>query len=272
MNIDCQWIDKNMEVFFCDGLDEQETRLARAHVEGCPRCRNEVAALAAVDPIVKNFFRRQMSAARAPRRLRRSFAYGTAAAVLVSAFLFAMILRGPQVSTTSSVPASSQPQIASNAPAEAPPVVKTEGEAETLRAKPDALPATAAIPASPARAEDRNAPDFLVADAAGYTRSLSDYRGYVALIGIWSSDQPEAVANLESLYKNFSSNTRLRFAGVTSEQGAKAANATFPVFYNQGSKLFGAQPGEFVLLDESGSVRLRGSLTKDLDALTKSLQ
>ena len=271
MNIDCQWIEKNMEAFFGDGLDDLENQLARAHVEGCDRCRREVAALIAIDPVVKNYFRQQMSIARTPRRVRRSLIYGTAAAVLAAVFLFAVMLRGPQVNTTSPSPLS-QAQTAANTSAEAPLVIKEEAGGETLRAKPDELPATAGISASPARADDRNAPDFLVTDAAGYTRSLNDFRGYVALIGIWSSGHPEALANLESLYKNFSSNTRLRFVGVTSESGAKAANTTFPVFYNQGSKLFGARPGDFVLLDETGSVRLRGSLTTDFDTLLKSLQ
>ncbi len=272
MNIDCQWIEKNMEAFFCDGLDDRETQLARDHVESCAKCRQEVAALIAVDPIVKNYFRQQMSIARAPRRVRRSFAYGTAAAMVAAVFLFAVILRGPQANVLNPASGPQSQTTAANTPAEALPVIKTETGPETSRAKPDQLPATAAAAPSPARTADSNAPDFLVTDAAGYTRTLNDYRGYVTLIGIWNGDHSDAAASLETLYKNFSSNTKLRFLGVTPDRGARAASTSFPVFYNQGSKLFGARPGEFVLLGENGSIRLRGSLTKDLDALTKSLQ
>jgi len=44
------------------------------------------------------------------------------------------------------------------------------------------------------------------------------------------------------------------------------------MLYNQGSNLFGAEPGEFVMLDETGAVQLRGSLVNDIDALRKALQ
>jgi hypothetical protein len=70
----------------------------------------------------------------------------------------------------------------------------------------------------------------------------------------------------------YGSNARFRFLGISNESLAKPANATFPVFYNQGSKLLGAQSGEFVMLDENGSVLLHGSLLKDIDELQRVLQ
>ena len=92
------------------------------------------------------------------------------------------------------------------------------------------------------------------------------------MIGLWRPDQAGPASNLDRLYKAFGSNPKFRFLGVTNERNAKPNNLTFPVVYNQGSKLFGAQPGDFVLLDESGSIELRGSLVKDFENLRKTLQ
>jgi hypothetical protein len=64
---------------------------------------------------------------------------------------------------------------------------------------------------------------------------------------------------------------KFRFVGVSNARVEKPANATFPVFYNQGSKVFGARSGEFVLLDQNGGVLLRGSLTKDIENLRETL-
>jgi len=59
---------------------------------------------------------------------------------------------------------------------------------------------------------------------------------------------------------------------VSIDQSAKPANTTFPILYNQGSKLFGAQAGDFVVLDQNGTVELRGSLVKDFDDLVRTLR
>jgi len=57
-----------------------------------------------------------------------------------------------------------------------------------------------------------------------------------------------------------------------SERQPKPTNTTFPLAYNQGSRLFEAAPGDFVLVNETGSVQLRGSLVKDFDKLQKALK
>jgi hypothetical protein len=124
----------------------------------------------------------------------------------------------------------------------------------------------------PPVAVSSSAPEFLLTDPAGYSHSLEDYRGHVVVIGVWRHDQRESIANLEELYKTFGTNSKIRFVGVPNDRRSKADNTTFPVLYNQGSKLFGAKAGEFVLLDENGSVESRGSLVKDFDSLTKTLR
>lgn len=271
MSIDCQWIEKNLEALFCDELNAEESRLARTHIEGCTPCRKELAALNAIDPLVKKYFQEQMSLAVAPRRTRMSAVYGAAAVAVAATLLIVVTLRTPETNTVSPTSPSVSTSAGTATVAE-PPVIKDETEAGTARAKPEPAVAPDTVRTAPVVAPDQNAPDFLVTDPAGYSSTLNDYRGYVALIGLWSSDRPESAANLERLYKNFSANTKLRFVGVTNERQARAANTTFPVVYNQGSKVLGLQPGEFVLLDESGTVELRGSLVKDFDNLRQVLQ
>ena len=44
MTVDCQWIEKNLEALSCDRLNEEEVRLAKAHIEACESCRTEAQA------------------------------------------------------------------------------------------------------------------------------------------------------------------------------------------------------------------------------------
>ena len=275
MNIDCQWISKNLEALFCNGLAPEEDRLARTHIESCPGCKEEVAALTAIDPLIKSYFQRELSLAgrrRSPSAFPRRVLGLTAAGVAVAAILFALVPRAPETTPIAQPPAP----IAQTTPVEPAPN-KADG-ATSERAKPSPTVKDQAEvrgdirPSDSASALDSNAPDFVVTDPAGYSRTLGDYRGYTLLIGVWSSSQPDSAANLERLYKLFGSNPKLRLIGVTNERQAKPANTTFPVLYNQGSRLLDAKPGEFVLLDESGALRQRGSLQKDFENLSRLLR
>ncbi len=281
MTIDCQWISKNLEALFTGGLTPEEDQSARGHIEGCSNCREEVQALHAIDPLIKNYFQRELARALTRPsgvvvRRRKALPLGLAAATLAGIVLV-VVLRGPAVHTVSP---PAQTQIVPAAPVDTiPPTIKATTAAEAERAKPspestggslnrhpgEDRPATTSVPGG-------DAADFLVTDLAGYSWSLDDYRGHILLIGVWSSDQRASIANLERLYKSFGSNSKLRIVGVSNARQTKPTNTTFPVAYNQGSKLFGAGSGEFVLLDESGAVRLRGSLVKDFDSLRKYLQ
>lgn len=272
MTVDCQWIEKNLEALFCGSLAEEDERLARKHIETCPHCREEVVALNAIDPLIKRHFLHEMAVARAPRRVRASFVYGGAAAALLFALMFAALLRTPQPNTPVPVVAS-QPQTPATAPTEpSESIAKIEMNADGGRTKPQPGTAPADTTSKGVSPVGADSPDFLVIDPAGYSRNLDYYRGHVLLIGVWSTDQPASSAALQRLYKTFGANTKLRLIGVTNERQAKAPKTTFPVVYNQGSKLFGAQPGEFVLIDEGGNLKLRGSLVSDFDALVKALR
>lgn len=278
--MDCQWVENHLEAIFCDNLAEDENRLARAHIESCAACRNEVQALMAIDPVIKTYFQTQLAQAvragdaraRGIRRFRWSL---QAAAVAVAAIVLVVLLRTPQANHVQS-PVSVQTAAAPAVSVEAPSANKNDAAVQNERAKPspDAISGSKAtgrsvvLPPAP----DTNAPAFLVSDPAGYSHSIQDYRGFKTLVGVWSPDQPQSIASLERLYKTFGSDPTVRFIGVSPQRAAKPANTTFPIFSNLGSRLMGAKPGEFVLLNESGTVTLRGLLAEDFETLSKTLR
>jgi hypothetical protein len=277
MTVDCQWIEKHLEALFSEELAEQESRAARAHIENCEVCKAEIQQLNAIDPVIKTYFRREMEIARLPRVIHKGRVFGlsTAAAAVAVVLLLMIVMRTPQPATVVSSPSSGT---VANAPAPQtePPTsaIKQNEQSTPQLSKPNPEPAARAdrLPVVPPVAVSSSAPEFLLTDPAGYSHSLEDYRGHVVVIGVWRHDQRESIANLEQLYKTFATNSKIRFVGVPNDRQSKADNTTFPVLYNQGSKLFGAKAGEFVLLDENGSVESRGSLVKDFDSLTKTLR
>ena len=273
MTVNCQWISRNLEPFFCDLLTAEQDRLARAHIDSCAACREEIQGFASIDPLIKQHFRQQLAIARAPRRRSFAVAFGAAGVSAVAAILMLVVfLRAPETSVPT--PTVSQPQMGPLQPAAVPPVIKDNAADELERAKPQP-----ALPEKGARAESArsegvrpDAPEFLVADAAGYSRTLADYRGRILILGIWSSHQPSSATNLEHIYRDFSANTKLRILGVSNERYFKPGNTTFPIAYNQGSRLLDTQPGDLVVIDNDGVIRYRGSLLTDSNDLVKSLR
>lgn len=272
--MDCQWIENNLEALFCDRLDQEQSRNARAHIETCAACRSEVQALDAIDPLIKRYFQGELKRAAPPRVVPAGRIFGLSAASLaLVAILLFVALRAPQTNPSApDLPAAVQPPaVAQTQPSE--PVKNSDSATTAIERTKPVEPAGAAdrMPsAQPARSS--NAPEFQIIDAAGYARRLEDFRGHIVVMGVWSGAPSEAVANFERLYTAYGSDARFRFLGISNESLAKPANATFPVFYNQGSKLLGVQSGEFVMLDENGSGVLRGSLLKDFEELQRALQ
>lgn len=271
MTIDCQWVEKNIEALFCDGLNEEDARLARDHIQGCASCGREVQALHAIDPLVRIHFRRELgAAARRPRLHHGRLFVVTGAAAFIGALLFAIALHAPQPGGIPSIPPETQ---ASVQPAESPLSSKAD-PGEVARAKPSADAGSAPDRTSPSEKSGAAGAglEFLAVDAAGYAHTLEEYRGHVVVIGVWSPGQAASIEQIERLYKTFGANPKLRFLGVTNESRAKPAHTTFPVLYNQGSNLFGARPGQFVLLGADGTVGLRGSIVNDFERLRSLLQ
>jgi hypothetical protein len=274
MNIDCQWIEKNLEAMFSNDLPEQEHQHARAHIEQCQDCRQEVQALIAIDPLIKKYFQAQLARAMrsggAPVLVRRTPRWAfRAAAVAVVAIVLTVLLRVPQAPNLPSeakVETAAVPAITADSGA----VEKSDSVTGTERAKPSPSPATPAVPNNVTPRISANAPAFLVTDPAGYSHSLENYRGFTVLIGVWSPDHPDSIAHMERLYKAHGTNPQLRFIGATYQRTPKPTGTTFPVFYNEGSRLLDARPDDFVLLNESGTVTSRGSLA-DFERLSRLL-
>jgi len=276
MNIDCRWINQNLEALFSGTLSHEDQQRAQQHIENCGPCGEEVATLNAIDPLVKKYFQDELNRVRqgASRPAKRGrLVLVTSVALIAAGLVAAVTLRtsqpNPAVPSTAALPSAN-----SSRPQESLPSVKSTDEGGTLeRAKPvDSISNPAPVTAAGAETADNNAPDFMVIDPGGYSRTLADYRGYVFVVGVLKSDQSDATSDFERVYKEFAANRKIRFLAVANDRQFRRANTTFPFAYNQGSKLFGAVPGDFILLDESGSVQLRGSLTKDFDKLEKALQ
>jgi hypothetical protein len=273
MNVDCKWVERNLEALFCDRLGTEDNRVAREHIETCEVCRNELRALKAIDPLIKTYFQRQLETARRPRvmDIRKVFGVSAVAVTLAAILLFA-VLRPGQMNSTGQ-PAASAAEIAPAESIQPPAPIKDNSGVQIERAKPlpdPGLPADRKSVAAPPLATD--SPEFLVTDPAGYSHTLADYRNHILVIGVWAPDQLESAANLDRLYRTFGGNPKFRFLGVSNQQVGKPPNTTFPAVYNQGSKLFGAQPGDYLLMDEHGAVRQRGSLVKDFENLRQALQ
>jgi len=276
MTVDCQWIHKNLEALFCGTLSPEENRIARAHIESCASCDTEIAALNAIDPLVRRYFQNELNRAIGVSATRSRAFRGrrlalTSGAVVAASVLLAVAFRTPHQNPVIPSTAVAQ-EVTSSQVAEPVPPVKTDDTATIERAKPiDSVPADRAQTAGARSKTDNGTPEFLVTDPAGYSRTLSDYRGHILVIGLLNSRQPDSTSNLERLYETFGSSPKIRFLAVAEDHRVKPANTRFPLAYNQGSKLFEAAPGDFVLLDETGKVRLRGSLVKDFESLRKAL-
>jgi hypothetical protein len=270
MNVDCRWMDENLESLFCDRLPPEDEGQAHEHLETCIRCHDAVAELRGVDLLIKRLYHQNLTIARTPKP-RRSPALAAAMATAMVVLIFVVIwkiptaeVRGPQLQSPTS--------IASIPSADTPAVPKIGEISSPERAKPQPTtpdqPAVTISRATETPSNDPSAPDFLVTDPAGYARTLADYKGYVLIFGLWDPADSRAISNLEQIYKTFSSNVKLRILGVSNDRRPKPKTATFPIAYNQGSRLLGITQSQFIVVDGNGGVRLRGSL---LDSNTKVL-
>ena len=92
------------------------------------------------------------------------------------------------------------------------------------------------------------------------------------MIGVWSADQPEAAQNIQRLYQAFGNRKEVRILGVTSRNAERPAGITFPMVFNNGSRLLETRSSNFVVVDKEGNVQMRGSLVGDSNALTTKIR
>jgi hypothetical protein len=274
MKVDCQWFSSRLEAFFCESLDAQELQLASEHLKTCLTCRNEIQAIQDVDPLVKQLFEFRMAkagaAGRAPRRsLGFQLGLASAGVAIAGILVFAVFLRhtdGPSLLPSIETVLHSSGASDSGE-------VKVEGSTSTTRAKPDAPDSKShSVKPGPEPAIPEDAPEFLVSDPAGYATSLQDYRGRVLLFGVWSADEPEAAQNLQRLYQAFGNRKEVRILGISSRNQERLAGTTFPMVFNNGSRLFETRISNFAVVDKDGNVQMRGSLIVDSNALIPKIK
>jgi hypothetical protein len=257
----CQWFNSKLEAYFCDGLNAEELQACQMHLTTCAECGRQVESLKGLDTEIRQVFERRLRIAQQaasldtrPRILKIALA-GTG--LVAAATLLALGLTFFQPSDSG---ATQQPP---SVVQKAPEVLKDKSTetSEIYRAKPDEGPPapTAAQPNLDSPTSD--GPDFAVTDAAGYTATLETYRGRVLLFGVVSSDNKAAVANLQKIYDAYGSNPGIGILGVSRHRDDDLAGATFPKFFNHGSKLLGVQEGQFLLIDATGKSKLEGSLS-----------
>jgi hypothetical protein len=259
MKVDCQWIEENLEALSSDRLSPEDDFHARTHLESCSHCREKLADLKMVDPLVKQLFRQNLAIARTPRRRRSPVLIGAFGTGLVAIILLIVISAMPR--GVADVPRLQSPPAVASLPGADGASIPKVGEPGTQdRTKPETAAPDRPLDDTSKPAVSANAPEFLVVDPAGYSRTLVDFRDHVLIFGVWTASQPQTISSLQRVYETFSRNTKLRILGVAAAKEAKPAATTFPIAYNQGSTLLGAKSAEFLIVDGKGVVRARGSL------------
>ena len=275
MKVDCQWFSTNLEAFFSESLDAQQLQLASEHLQSCLSCRSEVQALRDLDPLVQQVLKFRMSkalaAAHAPKR-SIPFQLGLAGAALAVMGILAAVAYQGYNRGLGGILAPGQAALQKSASADNSDV-KVEGTDPVSRAKMDAPETkTKETKPGPEPAITDSSPAFLVTDPSGYSRNLEDYRGHVLLIGVWSTDRPEAAQNIQRLYESFGSRKEVRILCVTSRDQERPTGMTCPMVFNNGSRLLETRNSDFVVVDKEGSVQMRGSLEGDTNALTAKVR
>jgi len=280
MNIDCRWLEQNLEGFFCDRLSANEMDQLQLHVDNCSECQGTLREFQAVDPLIRQLFQHDLAVAQAPQRVRQS-RLGMPVYAAATALIVLSIWLGVKASEKPATLADPKPPatIAAVRPTPIAPattaIVKSEGQPTVERAKPAPAVKTPSNAPTPAPKPDVDQadkrPPFLVSDAAGYSRTLSDYRNRTLIFGVWSPKDTHAIATLQRLYETYGSNPKVRILGISNESMAKPANGTFPVVYNENSQLLGAQPSDIVIVDGTGTVRFRGSLNGNPNMVVKTV-
>jgi hypothetical protein len=259
----CEWLNSKLEAYFCDDLAGDEQQRFHAHLASCSDCRQYMESFNRITPLVRGVLQHRLAIAQTAVRSNGRPRVFKLALATVSTLAVALIVLVVGMRTVHEAPA---PAIAVQPPAiqrsAEPDGIKKESQEPPINlAKP--LDGTPAQPAPQPQLDEAlaNGPEFAITDAAGYTLTLETYRGRVLLFGVVSADQKSAVSNLEQLYDAFGSNGRVAMLAVARHRTDDFRGVKVPLFFNNGSKLLGAEAGEFRLLDATGKMRLEGSLT-----------
>ena len=278
MNVDCRWVDSNLEAVLSDQLDPDQKSGFEKHLNTCEYCRGEIEGYAKVDRLVGAYMNQQTARAYEVPHPRISSGRLAAVATAAAAVL-AVVLWLPSVANQ---PATQAPPLAEVSAPDTPSAVvdidKAPDAPASERAKPgvDAAPAQEAqtAPASTADIPESADPRFYVTDAAGYSCSLDDFAGSVLVFAVFGESYAEA-ARFQEVYDSYAPKSNLRILGVSTVTTAdRPSGITFPLMTNRGSSLLDTPAGEFVVVGADGTPHRRGSLNDDglLETLGSALR
>lgn len=260
--MNCHWLDSKLESYFCDGLAEGERQVFQQHLASCEDCRQRVESFKEIDPLIREVLHRRLAVARMAAQSNprpRLFKLGMASTgIAVTAILLVMGARFLEETPIPAPPVAVQP----------PPVQEIQTEVKKSPSEGSNPSVTKPVDGTPIKPAPQprldspiaGGPDFSITNAAGYTETLETYRGRVLLFGVVSPEEKAAIANLQQIYDAFGSNPGIRVFAVARHREDQFNGVSFPVFFNNGSKLLGVQDGKFILADSAGKSRLEGSL------------
>jgi len=270
MMTNCQWCESKLEAYFSEDLDQKDLGLFQSHVTSCAECGRQVQELRDIDPMVRQVLQYRIAQARTagqwntrPRVLRVALAgSGIALAVVLGIGVLALRQETPAPAIAAKPPEVVQP---APSPVVESPKQKTSSLTAPKLGKPNEGTPVPPAPQPELDARPAGGPEFAIIDASGEASTLETYRGHVLLFGVVSSDQKEATANLQELYQAFGSNPNLRILGVANHRDDRIEGATFPIRFNNASKLLGVRNGQFLVVDSAGNSKLKGSLANAAD-------
>src|SRR5688572_10278075 len=255
----CEWFNSRLEAYFCDDLSGGDLQRFQAHMQSCGACRHEVDSLKEIDPLMRGVLQHRLALDQTPIRTNgqpRVLKFALAGATLVAA-LFLVVLGLTYLPGTPETSVVLQPAAVEDT---AQPVKKDDTPQVINLSKPLDGPPVKPVPQPHLDTPLANGPEFAITDAAGYTATLDNYRGRVLVFGVVSPEQTAAVANLDQIYEAFGSNPKVGIFAVARHREDDFRGTKFPLFFNNGSRLLGAQEGQFIVVDASGKTRLHDSL------------
>jgi hypothetical protein len=266
MTNNCQWCEPKAEAYFSGDLNPEDLKAFDAHLASCAECREQIRGITDIGPGIQQVFQRRLTLASSaagwntgPRVWRVALAGSSIGLAALLAVGILTLRQQPQddllVGVRTVTPLT--PVLTED--------IKAKDHStgtDPTKPEPGISPALAPQPILDARAPE--GPDFVISDLSGQAETLNDYRGRVLLFGIVSSEQKEAIANLQDLHQTFGSNPNVRILGVANHRDDKI-DATFPLRFNHASWLLGVQNGEFMLVDVAGNSKLQGSLGNAAD-------
>lgn len=255
MSTPCDWVASKLEAIGTEAVGTDDPKLLgeiRSHALTCPACAHELASYETLDHLLGALFAWRMArASRSPVR--------RASRVLIAAAAAAALLLAVWIGAAWSPFSDSPVPPAGTA---AGPVIGDLEDPSSL-AKPSEESAVPTPDLGPAEAVTASDDSFSVIDAAGYARTLADFRGAVLVLGVFDAAGTGG-RTFRDLYETVPAQPGLTFLAVRVGDTPDLPRGDLegiPIMANRGSRLLGIGSGEFAVLDPEGRIHSRGFLT-----------